>query len=77
MWKNDREKMYSLRFCDSNNSINLSGEIKNPSYMTLTFNKETYEDLKACIPAFLKYVGYKFTTNVDDGLTLVFEPVTE
>ena len=52
-------------------------EMDNPSSRELTFNKDTYEDLKACIPPFLKYVKYKFTTETtDDGLTLTFEPVT-
>lgn len=74
MWKKDTEKMDCLSFHDDNRSINLFGEIKNPSYKTLTFDKDTYEDLKDCIPTFLESVGYKFTKNVgDNGLTLTFE----
>ena len=37
-------------------------------------DKETYDDLRACIPAFLEKVGYKFhTINLGSYLNLVFE----
>ena len=78
MLKNEKEKMYSLSFCDNNRSISITGDIKNPSFRTLTFDKHTYEDLKSCIPPFLQSVSYKFETKVnDDVMTLIFEPVTE
>ena len=74
MWKKDTEKMYSLIFVDSEKFIHIDADMKNNSYRTLTFDKDTYEDLKSCIPAFLESVGYKFTKNVgDNGLTLNFE----
>ena len=76
MLKFDREEMSRLSFIDANRSINLFGYIKNRSYRTLTFDKKTYEDLKSCIPVFLKHVGYKFTTEEEEGhLVLVFEPI--
>ena len=78
MWKNDRERLHHLYFNDRGLSIRIDAEMDNPSSRELTFDKDTYEDLKACIPPFLKYVKYKFTTeSTDDGLTLTFEPVTE
>lgn len=74
MWKKDTEKMYSLIFVDSEKFIHIDADMKNNSYRTLTFDKDTYEDLKSCIPAFLESVGYKFTKNEgDNGLTLNFE----
>lgn len=74
MWKKDTEKMHSLIFVDSQKSIHIDADMKNCSYRTLTFGKDTYEDLKSCIPAFLESVGYKFTKNEgDNGLTLNFE----
>ena len=77
MWKNDREQLFSLYFNDHDRSVNIVAAMCNPSYRKLTFDKETYEDLKACIPVFLQKVGYKFTTETDhEVLTLVFEPVT-
>ena len=77
MWKNDREKLHHLYFSDRELSIRIDAEMVNPSSRELTFDQATYEDLKACIPSFLKYVKYKFTTETtDDGLTLTFEPVT-
>ena len=77
MWKNDRERLHHLYFDDRVFSIRIDAEMDNPSSRELTFDKDTYEDLKACIPPFLKYVKYKFTTEkTDDGLTLTFEPVT-
>ena len=77
MWKNSREKMDSLSFCDSDRSISISGDMKNPTYRTLTFSKNTYEDLKYNIPPFLQSVDYKFETKVKgDVMTLIFEPVT-
>lgn len=76
MWKNDREKMDMLYFCDINRTINIFAEMKNPSYRTLFFDKATYEDLKSCIPPFLEHVGYKFNSETDEsGLTLDFESV--
>ena len=74
MLKNDREKMHSLIFVDSKKYIHIDADMNNSSYRTLTFDKDTYEDLKSCIPVFLESVGYKFTKNVgDNGLTLNFE----
>jgi len=78
MWKNDREKMFSLYFNDYDRSVNIVAAMTNPSYRKLTFDKATYADLKACIPPFLEHVGYRFTKKTDDdGLTLTFEPVTK
>lgn len=77
MWKNDRERLHHLYFDDRDFSIRIDAEMDNPSSRELPFDKDTYEDLKACIPPFLKYVKYKFTAeSTDDGLTLTFEPVT-
>lgn len=74
MLKNDTEKMFSLRFNDYDRSITITAAMINNSYRKLTFDKATYEDLKFCIPSFLKHVGYKFTTEVEeDSLKLVFE----
>ena len=74
MLKNDSEKMHSLIFVDSKKYIHIDADMNNSSYRTLTFDKDTYEDLKSCIPVFLESVGYKFTKNVgDNGLTLNFE----
>lgn len=76
MWKNEREKMISLYFNDYDRSVNIVAAMCNPSYRKLTFDKATYEDLKACIPAFLEHVGYKFATEIECGcLTLNFESV--
>ncbi len=78
MWKNDREKLHRLFFNDHDRGISIDAEMVNRSYRKLTFDKYTYDELKANIPVFLKEVGYKFETEVeDDVLTLVFEPVTE
>jgi hypothetical protein len=50
------------------------GDINNSSCRKLTFDKETYDDLRACIPAFLEKVGYKFhAINLGSYLNLVFE----
>ena len=74
MWKNDREKMYCLYFNDYDRSVNIVASMCNPSFRKLTFDKATYKDLKSCIPAFLLYVGYKFTSGIEEGcLTLNFE----
>lgn len=74
MLKNDREKMYELRFYDYNHSIELLADKKNPSCNVLTFDEETYQDLKACIPPFLEKVGYKFdVSDTDEYESLVFE----
>ena len=74
MWKNDREKMNYLYFNDYDRSINIAAEMINRSYRKLTFDKETYEDLKSCIPPFLEHVGYKFTEEIEgDILSLKFE----
>ena len=76
MCKNDRERMYSLYFNDYDRSVNIVASMTNPSYRKLTFDKATYEDLKACIPPFLEHVGYKFATEIEFGcLTLNFESV--
>ena len=74
MYKSDREKMYELKFCDADNSIEMVADIKNSSYKKLTFDKETYADLKACIPVFLNKVGFKFDT-IDQGshITIIFK----
>lgn len=74
MLKNSREKMTQMKFWDGDNSIEIEGDINNPSCRKLTFDKETYDDLRACIPAFLEKVGYKFhTINQGSHLNLMFE----
>lgn len=74
MWKKDKERMYSLYFNDYDRSVNIVAAMTNTSYRKLTFDKATYKDLKSCIPAFLLYVGYKFTSGIEEGcLTLNFE----
>ena len=74
MWKKERERMHSLYFNDYDRSVNIVAAMTNPSYRKLTFDKSTYEDLKSCIPAFLLYVGYKYTLETEeDTLTLHFE----
>lgn len=74
LWKNDREKMYRLCFDGPYKSVIIDADMMNPSYKQLTFDKETYEDLKENIPAFLLYVGYKFSVETeDDIMTLHFE----
>lgn len=74
MWKKDRERMYSLYFNDYDRSVNIVAAMTNPSYRKLSFDKATYKDLKSCIPAFLLYVGYKFSVETeDDIMTLHFE----
>ena len=74
MWKNDREKMYSLCFDDAYHSIIIDADMKNGSYRQLTFDKNTYQDLKVHIPEFLEMVGYSFDTVAkEDGLTLEFK----
>ena len=74
MWKNDREKMYELCFDDPYKSIIIVADMKNPSYKQLTFDKETYEDLKENIPVFLEKIGFKFKVEKDDCCTtLIFD----
>lgn len=74
MWKNDREKMYSLCFDDPYKSIIIDADMRNHSSKQLTFDKKTYEDLKKNIPIFLEMVGYKFKIEKDDCCTtLIFE----
>lgn len=74
MWKNDREKMYELCFDDPYKSIIIVADMKNHSYKQLTFDKETYEDLKENIPVFLEKIGFKFKVEKDDCCTtLVFD----
>ena len=74
MWKNDREKMYELCFDDPYKSIIIVADMKNPSYKQLTFDKETYEDLKENIPVFLEKIGFKFKIEKDDCCTtLIFD----
>lgn len=74
MWKNDREKMYSLCFDDVYHSIIIDADMKNGSFRQLSFDKNTYQDLKEHIPEFLEMVGYTFDTVVEeDGLTLEFK----
>ena len=74
MLKNVREKMTQMHFWDGDSSIEIFGDIDNPSYRKLTFDKETYDDLRACIPSFLEHIGYKFhTINQGSYLNLVFE----
>ena len=74
MWKNDREKMYELCFDDPYKSIIIVADMKNPSYQQLTFDKETYEDLKENIPVFLEKIGFKFKVEKDDCCTtLIFD----
>ena len=78
MWKNDREKMYCLYFNDYERSVNIVASMCNPSFRKLTFDMETYEDLKACIPPFLEHVGFKFETGIEEGtLTLNFNRVVK
>jgi hypothetical protein len=78
MWKSDSEKLFSLDFNDWDNSISIVAAMHNSSYRKLTFDKETYDDLKSCIPIFLEHVGYKFNI-VDQGscMSLVFENTNE
>lgn len=74
LWKNDREKMYKLCFNDPYKSVIIDADMMNSSYKQLTFDKETYEDLKENIPTFLEKVGYKFSVETeDDIMTLHFE----
>ena len=74
MWKKDTEKMFYLYFNDYDRSVNIVAAMTNPSYRKLTFDKATYKDLKSCIPAFLLYVGYKFSVETEeDIMTLHFE----
>jgi hypothetical protein len=74
MWKNDREKMYELCFDDPYKSIIIVADMKNHSYKQLTFDKETYEDLKENIPVFLEKIGFKFKVEKDDCCTtLIFD----
>ena len=74
MWKNDREKMYELCFDGPYKSVIIDADMRNSSYRQLTFDKETYEDLKKNIPIFLEKVGYKFSVETeDDIMTLHFE----
>lgn len=74
MWKNDREKMYKLCFDGPYKSVIIDADMRNSSYRQLTFDKETYEDLKENIPTFLEKVGYKFSVETeDDIMTLHFE----
>lgn len=71
MWKNDREKMYELIFMDSSRTIEIVADMKNASCKKLTFDKDTYNDLKEHIPELLELVGYDFDTVMDeDRLTL-------
>ena len=74
MWKKEKEKMGQMEFWDDENAIEIFGDIENSSCRKLTFDKETYDDLRACIPTFLEHVGYKFQV-IDQGshLSLVFE----
>ena len=66
MIKFDSEKLFSLDFNDWDNSISIVAAMRNSSYRKLTFDKETYDDLKSCIPVFLEHVGYKFNI-IDQG----------
>lgn len=67
MWKNDREKMHELIFTDSEKSIEIVADMKNPSCKKLTFDKNTYLDLKEHLPKFLEMVGYTFDTVEEEG----------
>ena len=74
MLKNDREKMHSLSFNDTNRSITIFGDMKNHSFRCLIFDKNTYKDLKEHIPEFLEMVGYSFNTVLEEGgFTLEFK----
>ena len=74
MLKNSREEMYELKFFDYDRSIEITGDIQNSSCRKLTFDEDTYNDLRACIPVFLKEIGFKFhTINQGSYLNLVFE----
>ena len=66
--------MYELCFDGPYKSVIIDADMRNSSYRQLTFDKETYEDLKENIPAFLEKVGYKFSVETeDDIMTLHFE----
>ena len=74
MWKNDREKMHALHFRDADKSITIDADMKNPSSRRLTFDSNTYRDLREHIPEFLEMVGYSFDTVAEEGcLTLEFK----
>ena len=74
MYKNRIEKMYQLIFKDSEYSIEMIADLKNPSYKKLTFDFDTYWDLKENLPDFLKTVGFKFNeTDSEDNLVIEFE----
>ena len=74
MFKKESEQMISLYFNDYDRSVNIIASMYNSSENKLTFDEDTYKDLKSCIPPFLEKVGYKFTTEMECGcLTLYFE----
>ena len=74
MWKNDREKMHALHFRDADRSITIDADMKNPTSRHLTFDRNTYWDLREHIPEFLEMVGYSFDTVAEEGcLTLEFK----
>ena len=73
LFKNEKTKMLQLVFSDYEKSVEVFTDVKIP-YDKLTFDKETYEDLKACIPPFLDHVGYKFQVlESGNSMTLKFE----
>ena len=74
LYKNDREKMNLMHFDDYDHTITIFGDIMNKSYRSLSFDRDTYYDLKACIPAFLEKVGFKFKVSENGHTTtLMFE----
>ena len=74
MLKNDREKMRALHFRDADKSITIDADMRNPSFRCLTFDRNTYLDLKEHLPEFLGEVGFSFDTVAEEGsLTLEFK----
>ena len=75
MYKNRSEKLYQLRFCDEEFTIEIVADMKNPSCKKLNFDMDTYLDLKHTLPDFLEKVGFKFDVAYDKGsnMSLVFE----
>ena len=78
MIKFDSEKLFSLDFNDWDNSISIVAAMHNSSCRKLTFDKETYNDLKDCIPVFMEHVGYKFNILVQEScMSLIFKNTNE
>ena len=74
MYKNRKEKLHQLRFRDHELTVEMVADTQNSSYKKLTFDLDTYLDLKQNLPPFLELVGFKFDT-LDHGgdITLMFD----